>query len=106
MLRTLRSEAKDTNVAAAQDHWHHGKTYVYTAEDVVQLRVARERLDREKVTKAKMHPDKAAAMVVSPGEGSKSCKHVEKKIIGSMKAPGIVLSDWENEEGDMVGGVG
>jgi hypothetical protein len=31
---------------------------------------------------------------------------VEKKIIGTKKEPAIVLSDWEDEEEDMVGGVG
>jgi hypothetical protein len=106
MLRTLRSGAKDTTVVAAKDRRHLGKARVYTAEDVVQLREGRERLDREKVTKAKMRQEKAAAKVVSSGEGSKSSKHVEKKIIGTKKAPVIVLSDWEDEEEDMVGGVG
>jgi len=106
MLRTLRSGAKDTNVAAAKDCRHLGKACVYTAEDVVQLREERERLEREKVTKAKMREQKAAAKVVSSGEGSKSSKHVEKKIIGTQKAPVIVLSDWEDGEKDMVGGVG
>jgi hypothetical protein len=106
MLRTLRSGAKDTTVVAAKDRRHLGKARVYTAEDVVQLREGRERLDREKVTKAKMRQEKAAAKVVSSGEESKSSKHVEKKIIGTKKAPVIVLSDWEDEEEDMVGGVG
>jgi len=105
-LRTLRSGAKDTTVVAGNDRRHPGKARGYTAEDVVQLREERERLDREKVTKAKMRPEKAAAKVVSSGEGSKSSKHVEKKIIGTKKAPVIVLSDWQDEEEDMVGGVG
>jgi len=94
MLRTLRSGAKDTNQVAAKDRCHLGKARVYTAEDVVQLGEERERLGREKVTKAKMRQEKAAAKVVSSGEGSKSSKHVEKKIIGIKKAPVIVLSDW------------
>ena len=106
MLRTLRSGAKDTNVVAAMDRHHLGKAGVYTAENVVQLREERERPDRGKVTKAKMRQDKAAAKVVSSGEGSKSSKHVEKKIIGSKKVPAIVLSDWEDEEEDMAGGKG
>jgi hypothetical protein len=46
MLRTLHSGAKDTNGVAAKDHRHLGKARVYTTEDVVQLREARERLDR------------------------------------------------------------
>jgi len=54
MLRTLRSEAKDTTAVAAKNHCHVGKARVYTPEDVVQLREERERLDREKVAKAKM----------------------------------------------------
>jgi hypothetical protein len=66
----------------------------------------RERLDREKVTKAKMRQDKVAAKVVSSGEGSKSSEHVEKKIIGAKKVPVIVLGDWEDEEEDMLGGKG
>ena len=106
MLKTIRSGAKDTNVVAVKDPGHLGKARVFTAEDVVQLREERERLDREKVTKAKMHQEKAAAKIVSSGEGSKSSKHVEKKIISTKKAPVIVLSDWEDEEEDMVGGVG
>jgi len=106
MLRTLCSGAKDTNVVAAKDRRHPGKARVYTAEDVVQLREERERLDREKVTNAKMCQEKAAAKVASSGEGSKSSKHVETKIIDTKKAPVIVLSDWEDEEEDMVGGVG
>jgi len=106
MLRTLRSGAKDTNVVAAMDRHHLGKAGVYTAENVVQLREERERPDRGKVTKAKMRQDKAAAKVVSSGEGSKSSKHVEKKIIGTKKATVIVLSDWEHEGEDMAGGVG
>ena len=106
MLRTLRSGAKDTNVLAAKDRRHLVKACIYTAEDVVQLREERERLDREKVTKAKMRQEKAAAKVVSSGAGSKSSKHVEKKIIDTKKAPVIVLSDWEDEEEDVVGGKG
>ena len=77
MLRTLCSGAKDTNVVAAKNYPHLGKACVYTADDVVQLREERERLDWEKVTKAKMRQEKAAANVVSSGEGSKSSKHVE-----------------------------
>jgi len=73
---------------------------------VVQLREERERLDREKVPKAKMRQENAAAKVVSSGEGSKSSKHVGIKIIGRKKAPVIVLSNWKDEEEDMVGGVG
>jgi hypothetical protein len=46
---------------------------------VVQLRGERERLDREKVTQAKMCQEKAAVKVVSSGEGAKSSKHVEKR---------------------------
>jgi len=106
MLRTLRSGAKDTTAVAAKDRRHLGKACVYTAEDVVQLREERERLDREKVAKAKMRQEKAAPKVVSSGTGSKSSKHAEKKIIGAKKAPVIVHSDWEDEEEDMVGGKG
>ena len=106
MLRTLCSGAKDTTAVAAKDRQLHGKVYVYTAEDVVQLREGRERLDREKVAKAKMRQEKAAAKVVSSGEGSKSSKHMEKKVIGAKKAPVIVPSDWEDEEKDMMGGRG
>jgi len=76
---------------------------VYTAEDVIQLREERDRLDREKAAKAKLHQEKAAAKVVLSGEGSKSSKHMEKKIIGAKKVPAIVLSDWEDDEEDMVG---
>jgi len=54
MLRTLRSGAQDTTAVAAEDCCHLGKACEYTAEDVVQLREERERLDREKVAKAKM----------------------------------------------------
>jgi len=53
MLRILHSGAKDTTVAAAKNCYHLGKARVYTAEDVVQLMEERERLDREKVAKAK-----------------------------------------------------
>ena len=48
MLRTLRSGAKDTNVVPAKDLCHLGKAHVYTAEDVVQLREERERLEEKK----------------------------------------------------------
>jgi hypothetical protein len=51
-------------VVAAKDHHQLGKGCVYTAEDVVQLREESERLDREKVTKANMRQEKAAAKVV------------------------------------------
>ena len=51
ILRTLYSEAKDTTVTASKDCHHLGKSCVYIAENVVQLRKERERLDREKVTK-------------------------------------------------------
>jgi hypothetical protein len=106
MLRTLRSRAKDTNVAAAKDCHDLGKARVNTAEDVVQLRKERERLEGEKVIKAKRGQEKAAAKVVSYGEGSKSSKHVEKKINVTKKTPVIVLCDWEDEEENMMGGVG
>jgi transposase-like protein len=69
MLRTLRSGAKDTTVVAAKDPCHLGKARVYTAEDVVQLKEERERLNRENIVKAKMHQEKAAAKVVSSGAG-------------------------------------
>jgi len=101
MLRTLRSGAKDPTAVVANDRHHLGKAHVYTAEDVVQLREERERLDREEVAKAKMRQEKVAAKVVSSGEGSKSSKHVEKMIIWAKKIPVIVLSDWEDKEGDM-----
>jgi hypothetical protein len=58
------------------------------------------------VAKAKMRQKKAAAKVVSSGEGSKSSKHAENKVIGAKKVPVIVLSDWENEEKHMAGGKG
>jgi len=104
MLRTLHSEAKDATAVAAKYCRHLGKARVYTAEDVVQLTEERERLDREKVAKATMRQEQAAAKVVFSGEGSKSSQHMEKKIIGAKKVPVIVLSDWEDEEEDMVGG--
>jgi len=104
MPRTLCSGANDTTAVTAKGHLRLGKTGVYTADDVVQLREEREMLDREKVAKAKMHQVKAATKVVSSGEGSKSSKHLEKKIIGAQKVPVIVLSDWDDEEEDMVGG--
>jgi len=106
MLKTLHLEVKDTTPVVAKDHHHLGKAHVYTVEDVVQLREKRKRLDREKVAQAKMHQEKAAAKVVSSGEGLKSSKHMEKKIIGAKKVPVIVLSDWEDEEEDVVGGKG
>ena len=104
ILRTLCSGAKDTTAVSANDCCRLGTAHVYTAEDVVQLREERERLDRENVAKAKMHQEKAAAKVVSSGEGSKSSNHAQKTIIGAKKVPVIVLSDWEDEEEDMVGG--
>ena len=61
MLRTLRSGAKDTNDVAAKAHRHLGNARVYTAENILQLREERERLDREKVTKVKMPQEMAAA---------------------------------------------
>jgi len=79
MLRTLRSGAKDNNVVAVKNSRHLGKSRVYTSVDVVELREERETLAREKVTKAKMRQEKAAAKVVSSGEGSKSSKHVERR---------------------------
>jgi len=104
MLRTLCSEAKDITVVAAKGRCHLGKSCVYTAEDVVQLREQRERLDQGGVAKAKMHQDKAAAKVVSSGEEFKSSKLPEKKIIGAKQVPVFVLIDWENEKEDMLGG--
>jgi len=62
-------------------HRHLGKAIVHTAEDVVYLREAKERLDRANVAKAKMRQEKAAAKVVSSGERSKSSKHAEKQVI-------------------------
>jgi len=105
MLRTHHSGAKNTTVVATKDCRNLCKARVHTAEDVVQLREERGRLDREKVTKAKMRQEKVAAKVVSFGKGSKSSKHVEMMIIGTRKAPLIVLSDGQDEEEDMVGGV-
>jgi len=96
MVRTLHSGAKDTNAVEAKNRCHLGKAGVYTAEDVVQLREERERLHREKVTKAEMRQEMAAAKVVLSWEGSKSSIHVEKRIIGTKKAPEIVLSTQEN----------
>jgi hypothetical protein len=102
MLRTLRSEANATTSVAAMDYCHLGKAHLNRVEDVVQQREERERLDREIVAKAKMRQEKAAAKVVSSGEGSKSSEYIETKVIGSKKVPVIVLCDWEAEEHDMV----
>ena len=106
ILRTLRSEAKDTTVVATKNRRYLRKARAYTAEDVVQLREQCKRLDRDKVTKAKIRQEKAAAKVVSSGKGSKSSKHVEMMIIGTKKAHVIMLSDWQDEEENLVGGVG
>jgi len=105
MLRTLCSGAKDTTPVTAKDYLHLGQARVYTAEDVVQLREGRERLDGSKVAQANMRQEKAAAKVVSSGEGSKSSNLMEKKVIDGKKVPVIVLSDSEDEEEDMVGGM-
>jgi hypothetical protein len=51
-------------------------------------------------------PRISAAKVVSSGKGSKSSEHVEKKLIGSKKAPVVVLSNEKDEEENMLGGVG
>jgi hypothetical protein len=77
MLKTLCSVAENTTVVAAKGRHNHCKACVYTAEDVVQHREQRERLDIEKVAKAKIRQEKAAAKVVSSGEGFKSSKHAE-----------------------------
>jgi hypothetical protein len=53
ILRTLRSGANNTTTVAANDCHHLGKAHVYTAEDEVQFREDRERLDREKWPKLK-----------------------------------------------------
>jgi len=47
MLRTLHSGDKDTTAVAAKDRRHLGQAHVYTADNVVQLKAVRERLDRE-----------------------------------------------------------
>jgi hypothetical protein len=104
MLSTLRSEAQDTTGVVGKNCHCLGNGCVYTAEDVVPLREERERLDREKVAKATMCQENILANVVSSGEDSKSSKHMEMKIIDAKKAGVIVLSDWEDEEDDMVGG--
>ena len=106
MLRTLCSRAKYNNLAATKDCCQLSKDRVYIAEDVVHLREERERLDRENVTKGKIHQEKAAAKVVSSREGSKSSKHVETKIIGTKQAPDIELSDSDNAEDNILCGVG
>jgi hypothetical protein len=58
----------------------------------------------EKVAKAKMRPKKAAANVVSSGEGCKSSEYAEKQIIGAKMVPEIVLCDWEVEDEERVSG--
>jgi len=98
--------AKITTVVVAKDHNQLGKASVYTAEEVVQIRAERERLDRETVATVKMRQEMAVAKVVTSGDGSKSSKHAEKKMILTKKVPVIVLSDWEDEEEDMVDGEG
>ena len=82
MLRTHCSGAKDTTVVAAKDCCHPSKACVYTAVEVVQLREERMMLDREKVAKATICQEQAAAKIVWSGEVSKSSTHVEKQIIG------------------------
>jgi len=106
MLRILCSGAKDTTAVTAQDRHHFGKARVYSAKDGGQLSEERERLDREKVGISKIHQETPAARVASSGQGSKSSKHAEKKIIVAKKVSVIVLSDWEDEEDNMVGGKG
>jgi len=78
MLRTLCSGDKDTTVAVGMDHCHLGKACVYTGEDAVQLREESEWLDKERVAKAKVHQEQAAAKVLSSGEGSKSFEYAER----------------------------
>lgn len=60
-MRFLRSGAKDITDMVAKDQRHHGKDRVYTAEDVVQHREERERIDQEQAAKTKMCQDMAAA---------------------------------------------
>jgi len=81
MLRTLCSGTKNTTVVAEMDRDYHGNTDVSTAEDGVWPTDGRERQDRNQVSKAKMHQAKAAGKVVCCGEGSKSSKYVENKIL-------------------------
>jgi hypothetical protein len=50
---------------------------MYTAEEVVQLREERERIDQEKATKIKKHQDKAAAKAAPVGKGLKGSKHAK-----------------------------
>jgi len=64
MLRTHCSGAKDTTVVAAKDCCHPSKACVYTAVEVVQLREERMMLDREKVAKATICQEQAAAKIV------------------------------------------
>jgi len=81
MLRTLRSGNKNTTVVAEIDHYYHGNTWVYTAQDVVSPTDGNVWQDGDQVGKAKLPQAKAAAKVVCCGEGLKSFKYVEKKIL-------------------------
>jgi hypothetical protein len=60
-VRFLRSGAKDITAAVAKHGRHPGKSRVCTAEDVVQLREERKRIDQENAAKIQKHQDKAAA---------------------------------------------
>ena len=51
MIRTLRSEAKDTSAAAAKDHHHLAKARLIGSEGVVQMREDKLQKDAVKAPK-------------------------------------------------------
>src|ERR1700687_3458340 len=101
MVRFLCSGVKDTTAAAGEDRRHLDKARVYTAEDVVQLRDMRERIDQETAAKIKMSQDAAAAKAALVRKGLKGSKHAKKDGVGSKKVDTNFLSDWEDEEEDI-----
>ncbi|KAF8538642.1 hypothetical protein BDD12DRAFT_884607 [Trichophaea hybrida] len=106
MVRFLPSGAKNTTAVAAKDRRHLGKACVYSAEDVVQLREERERIDQENAAKIKKRQDKAAAKAAPVGKGLKGSKHAEKQGVGSKKVDTNCLSDGDDEEEDITDGGG
>jgi hypothetical protein len=101
MVRFLCSGVKDTTAATAEVWRYIDKTRVYTAQDVVQLRDERKRIDQEKAAKIKMRQDTAAAKAALIGNGLKGSKLREKQGVVSKKVDTNLLSDWEDEEEDI-----
>ncbi len=102
MIRTLHSGAKDTTAAAAKDRCCLAKGRVIDAEEIVHLKEEREQIDAVKDKKAKNREKKKEVAAAAASETASSSKGMQKKDTGTRKAPLSLLSDGEENEGELL----